>query len=261
LTASTPEITTAQARALGVVEKMATFTQSFPYAPYRFQNIGQAAERVNGTLLLPGDVFSMNDTVLERTPENGYTTGFVIKDGRLTEDLGGGVSTITTAVWNTAFFAGLERIEQRAHSFYISRYQAGLEATVSWGNLDLKFRNDSGNGVFITSERGRNFVTVTMWGTKKYDIDDESSPRTNVKPFGTVYDGRDTCTPQQGVQGFTIVVTRVFTLDGVEVKREPLRTTYRPAANVICRPAPKPPTTPAPTSSPKTTSSPKPTSR
>jgi vancomycin resistance protein YoaR len=164
-------------------------------------------------------------------------------------------------MWHTAFFAGLERIEQRAHSFYISRYQAGLEATVSWGNIDLRFKNDSGNGVFITAERGRTFVTVTMWGTKKYDIEDVSSPRTNVKPFGKIFDSSATCTPQQGVEGFTIVVTRVFKVDGVEVKREPLRTTYRPAANVVCRPAPQPAASPKPTTSPKPTSTPKPTSR
>jgi vancomycin resistance protein YoaR len=262
LTRAEPELTTAEARELGVVERVSSFTQGFPFAPYRFQNIGQAAERVNGTLLLPGDTFSMNDTALERTPENGYTTGFVIRDGRLTEDLGGGVSTITTAVWDAAFFAGLERVEQRAHSFFISRYKPGLEATVSWGSLDLKFRNNTPNGVFITAERGRTFITVSMWSTKTVDVRAEFGPRTNVKPFTRAVDTGPNCTPQSGVQGFTIVVTRVISRDGEEIKREPLKTVYRPATNVVCRVAAPPPRatpSPSPTTSPKPSPSPKPT--
>lgn len=258
LVKSNPTLTTAKAKQLGVKERLSGFTQNFPYAAYRYQNIGEAAKRINGTLLLPGETFSMNDIAKERTLANGYTSGFVITDGRLTEDLGGGVSTITTAVWDAAFFAGLERVEQRAHSFFISRYKPGLEATVSWGNLDLRFRNNTGNAVFITAERGRTFVNVSMYGTKKGEVTAEFGPRTNVKPFKKVYDGSSTCTPQTGVNGFTIVVTRVFKEGGEVVKRQPLRTTYRPAANVLCRaaPTPKATTTPKPTSSPK--ASPKP---
>jgi vancomycin resistance protein YoaR len=255
----TPGLTTTEARNLGVVEKVSSFTQRFPFAPYRYQNIGAAADRVDGTLLLPGQTFSMNRTVRERTPANGYTEGFVIKDGRLTEDLGGGVSTITTAVWDAAFFAGLERVEQRAHSFYISRYKPGLEATVSWGSLDLKFRNNTGNGVFITAERGRTFVTVTMYGTKKWDVDAEFGPRTNVKPYGRTTEYGPDCTPQDGVNGFTIVVTRVVRENGAVIKREPLKTVYRPAKDVTCRSAPRPPSTPAtPSPTPSPTAAPTP---
>lgn len=251
LTTQLAAFTTEDAKKLGVVEKISTFTQPFPYAPYRYQNIGQAAKRVNQTLLKPGDVFSLNSIAKERTTANGYTTGFVIKSGRLQEDLGGGVSTMATATWNAAFFAGLERIEQRAHSFFIARYQPGLEATVAWGTLDLKFRNDSPNGVFITAVGGRNFVRVTMWGTKRYDIEAETGPRTNAKPYSTVTDTSATCTPQDGVGGFKIVVTRVFKLNGKEVKREPLTTTYNPAADITCK---KP--TPTPTPNPTTTAKP-----
>lgn len=256
LTTQPAAFTTKDAKKLGVVEKISTFTQPFPYAPYRYQNIGQAAARVNETLLKPGEVFSLNSIAKERTAANGYTTGFVIKSGRLQEDLGGGVSTMATATWHTAFFAGLERIEQRAHSFYISRYQPGLEATVAWGTLDLKFRNDSPNGVFITAVRGRNFVRVTMWGTKGYDIEAVTGPRTNAKPYSTVTDTSATCTPQDGVGGFKIVVTRVFKLNGKEVKREPLTTTYNPAADITCK---KPTPTPTPTPKPTTTAKPTPT--
>jgi vancomycin resistance protein YoaR len=235
------DFTTEEARSLGIKEKLSTFTQHFPYAAYRVRNIGTAARYINGAVLKPGEVFSMNDTVRERTPENGYTTGTIIAEGRFREDLGGGVSTITTAMWTAAFYAALERVEQRAHSFYISRYAPGLEATVAWGALDLRFRNDSPNGVLIQAVSGTDQVTITMWGTKRYDIHAEFGPQTNVRPFKTIYDTRPGCVEQEGVNGFDITVTRVFERQGGVVKREPLATSYNPADQIYCRPAPPKP--------------------
>lgn len=231
-----PALTTEEAKQLGVKERLSTFTQNFPYAAYRVQNIGQAAERINGTLLMPGETFSLNDTIKERTEENGYTEGFVVGEGGVfAEALGGGVSASATTTWTGAFFAGLERVETVAHSIYISRYQPGLEATVAWGIFDMKFRNDTPNAVFITSSITNGSMTVSFWGTKEYDdITAEFGKRTNVVPFATVYDDSKDCLGQSGVDGFTITVDRVFYKDGAEVRREPITTRYKPAPEVIC---------------------------
>ena len=237
-----PAVTTEQARALGVTEQLSTFTQNFPYAAYRVQNIGQAARNVNGTLLLPGQTFSMNDAMKERTEKNGYTVGFVVGAGGVfAEDLGGGVSAATTTVWTGAFFAGLERVSTQAHSIYISRYQPGLEATVAWGLFDMKFKNDTPNGVFITTAMTNTSMTVTFWGTKVYDeIKAEFGPKQDIVPFTTIFDKSDTCLGQSGMDGFTIDVDRVFMLDGKEAKRETITTHYRPAPEVKCGKKPKP---------------------
>ncbi len=252
-----PKITTEQAQALGITEKLSSFTQRFPYAAYRVQNIGKAAENVNGTLLLPGETFSMNEAMGERTVENGYTKGYVIGPGGVfTEDLGGGVSTATTAVWTAAFFAGMERVSTTAHSIYISRYKPGLEATVAWGIFDMKFKNTNPTAVFITTKMTRTSVTVTFWGTRVYDdVEAVFGPKTNIRPFATVYDSSKTCNGQDGVEGFTITVDRVFTKDGAEVKREPITTTYKPAPNVICGEKPIDPTLIDPLASPAPASS------
>ena len=93
---------------------------------------GRAAELVNGTLLKPGEEFSLNEVVGERTAENGFTKGFIISDGVFKEDLGGGVSQVATTTFNAMFFAGLEDVEHKPHSFYIDRYPVGREATVAW---------------------------------------------------------------------------------------------------------------------------------
>jgi vancomycin resistance protein YoaR len=234
-----PELTTEEAQQLGVTEKLSTFTQNFPYAAYRVQNIGQAAEYINGTLLMPGEVFSMNEIIKERTPENGYTRGFVIGPGGIFEEQqGGGVSASATAMWTAAFFAGMEQVSTRAHSIYISRYQPGLEATVAWGLFDMQFRNNTPNAVFITTKMSNTSLKVTFWGTRVYDeIKAEFGPKTNIRSYSVIEKKRkvkDGCLEQSGVDGFNIDVDRVFYNDGTEVKRETFSTSYRPAPQVKC---------------------------
>ncbi len=237
----------------------------FPYAAYRKRNIGTAARFVDGTLLEPGEVFSMNDAARERTEGNGYVVGRIIHDGRLREDLGGGVSTIATAVWDAAFHAGLERVEQRAHSFHIAHYKPGLEATVAYGRLDLRFRNDSPYGVYLTAKSTGTSVTVTMWSTKQYDVEAVFGPRYDVVPYEVVYDPEPGCVEQDGAEGFAIDVTRIFRKDGVEVRRETLHTHYNPAAEIHCEEKPekatarpKPPLLPAGRKTPRAVPAPAP---
>ncbi len=239
LSISDPDLTTAEAKALNITEKLSSFRQAFPPAPYRYTNVGEAARRLNGTILEPGETFSMNDTVKERTRANGYTEGFIISGGRFREELGGGVSIITTATWTAGFFAGLERVEQHPHGLYISRYQAGLEATVAWGLLDLRMRNETGNGVLITAKRFSDGVLIEMWGTKKWDdVTATFTQRRNYTDFQTIYDDGEKCVPSEGVRGFSIAVTRRRINDGKSESTETWPTTYKPTPNVICGPKP-----------------------
>lgn len=239
VTSSEPDLTTEEAKALKITEKLSSFRQWFPPAPYRYTNVGQAARYLNGTILEPGEVFSMNGTIKERTVANGYTTGTIIQGGRFREELGGGVSIITTATWTAGFYAGLERIEQHAHGLYISRYTAGLEATVAWGLLDLRMRNNTGNGVLITATRYNDGVLIEMWGTRQYDrVTATFSPRRNYTGYTTIYDDDSDCVPSEGSQGFTISVTRRLIRDGRVVKAETWPTVYKPTPNVVCGPRP-----------------------
>ena len=245
-----PDFTTADAKALGITEKLSSFTQRFPYAPYRVQNIGRAARYLDGTIVKPGEVFSMNGTVHERTEANGYTVGYIIGNGgQFRKELGGGVSTATTAVWTAAFYANMERVEQRAHTIWIPRYKAGLEATVSWGYLDLKWKNTSAHGVLIKASITNSSVTVTLYGTKEFDrVDALSGPWRNIKTFGTINSTVPGCEFQAGMNGFDITVTRVVTVGGKVVKREPFYTHYAPEPRVYCG-KPLPTIKPSPSSS------------
>ena len=109
-----PEFTTEDAEALGIKEQVSEFTTYFPYAEYRNTNIGRAAELVDGTIVAPGETFSLNGTVGERTAENGFTKGFIISNGIFKEDLGGGVSQMATTTFNAAFFGGHDRRRAQA---------------------------------------------------------------------------------------------------------------------------------------------------
>ncbi|CUM43173.1 VanW family protein [Streptomyces gardneri] len=231
-----PELTADSLARLGITEQMSTFTVDFPTAPYRTTNIGRAAELINGSLVQPGEVWSFNETVGERTPDNGFVDGTMILDGRYQSAPGGGVSAMATTVFNAMFFAGVKPVEYGAHSFYIERYPAGREATVAWGSLDLKFRNDSGKPIYIKAGATDSSVTVSFLGTKKYDsVEAVAGPRTNETEPAKREGTGETCVPQPPLEGFDISVDRVFKDGGAEVKRETFTTHYTPRDEVTCK--------------------------
>ncbi|MGA5194565.1 VanW family protein [Streptomyces exfoliatus] len=234
-TVTQPELTADSLARLGITEQMSTFTVDFPSAPYRTTNIGRAAELINGSIVQPGEVWSFNRTVGERTPDNGFVDGTMILDGQYRSAPGGGVSAMATTVFNAMFFAGVKPVEYGAHSFYIERYPAGREATVAWGSLDLKFRNDSGKPIYIKASATDSSVTVSFLGTKKYDsVEAVAGPRTNLKEPSKREGTGEACVPQPPLEGFDISVDRVFKDGGAEVKRETFKTHYTPRDEVTC---------------------------
>ncbi|MEU0315523.1 VanW family protein [Nocardioides sp. NPDC006273] len=237
-----PKVTTEEAKAWGIKEKVSSFTTNFPYAEYRNVNIGRAAELINGTVLAPGDTFSMNGIVGERTAGNGFTKGWMIQNGIFREDYGGGVSQMATTTFNAMFFAGLQDVEHKAHSLYISRYPIGREATVAWPSLDLKFKNNTKYGVLIRSwvnpagGSSQGSVTVEMWSTKIWDIKTRTGERYDFKTPGKrkITDGN--CENTVGAKGFSINVWRDFYKPGTssKVDTETFKTVYNPQDEVEC---------------------------
>lgn len=246
-TVAEPEFSTKDARQLRIREKVSTFTTYYPPASYRDTNIGRAAELVDGTVLKPGETFSLNDIVGERTVENGFTTGTIISNGIFKEDLGGGVSQMATTTFNAAFFAGLEDVEHKPHSVYIDRYPVGREATVAWGAVDLRFTNDTPYGVLVDAKvlksagRSQGTVTVTMWSTKVWDITTTTSDRYRFTQPATRTLTTPDCVPNQGYGGFDVDVKRFFKKPGSDTveKTENFHTTYIPSDTVVCK-KPKP---------------------
>ncbi|MEU2300092.1 VanW family protein [Streptomyces antibioticus] len=230
-----PKLTAANAARLGVKEKLSSFTVNFEPAPYRTKNIGRAVELINGSVVAPGETWSFNRTVGQRTESNGFVEGIMILDDQFTKAPGGGVSAVATTVYNAMFFAGVKPVEHGAHSFYIERYPEGREATVAWGSLDLRFTNDLGHTLYIQAESTDHSVTINFLGTKKYDaITSVTGPRTNIHQPAHKVNNDPRCVPQTPLEGFDVEVDRVFHQNGKEVKREPFHTHYTPRDEIIC---------------------------
>ncbi|WP_416070761.1 VanW family protein [Streptomyces sp. ME08-AFT2] len=231
-----PKLTRGNVGRLGIKEEMSTFTVNFEPAPYRVTNIGRAAELINGSVVLPDETWSFNRTVGERTEENGFVEGIIINNDQFEKAAGGGVSAVATTVFNAVFFAGVKPVEYGAHSFYIERYPEGREATVAWGSLDLKFKNDSGNAIYIDARATDTSITITFLGTKKYDtVEAVKGPRTDVKQPATREGASgEKCVPQTPLEGFNVAVDRVFKDGGKEVERETFKTRYVPRDEVTC---------------------------
>jgi vancomycin resistance protein YoaR len=242
LTGAKAAFSTADAKKLGIKRVTGKFTTYFPYLPYRNINIGRAAALINGTVLKPGDVFSLNRIVGERTEANGFTKGFIIKGGRFKKELGGGVSQSATTTYNAMFFAGLKDIFHKPHGLFIDRYPAGREATVAWPGVDLKFQNDTKYGVLVQAyivkgtPTSKGSITVKMWSTKTYDKVVATAPvKSNFRNGRDVTDDSPKCEPSSPVPGFDVRYQRLFYKDGSVVRRETFKWTYAPTDKVTCK--------------------------
>lgn len=241
LTGAKAKFSTADAEKLGVKEVTGQFTTYFPYANYRNVNIGRAAELINGTVLKPGETFSLNGVVGERTKANGFTEGNIITGGKFRLELGGGVSQSATTTYNAMFFAGLTDIEHQPHTLYIDRYPPGREATVAWPNLDLRFRNDTLHGVLVQADLTkaapgrRGALTVKMWSTKTYDkIESSALARSNFTTGRNLTDDSPKCQEMSPVRGFDVNYSRLFHRDNKVVKTEKFFWRYAPTDRVRC---------------------------
>jgi vancomycin resistance protein YoaR len=238
------DFTTEEAQALGIKEEIGSFTTNIGN-PNSGENIRVVAEEVDGAVVMPGETFSLNTFTGPRGAAQGYVAAGVISGGQFTQAVGGGISQFATTMFNAVFFSGLEDVYHKPHSYYISRYPAGREATVYEGQIDLQWKNDSDTGVYIDTTWTPGTITVTFYGTKRYEIESISGNRVNVREPAVQEKPDDgTCHSQAGAQGFDITVTRVFRdlSSGAEIKRENFRTHYAAEPIIRCIP----PAAPAP---------------
>jgi vancomycin resistance protein YoaR len=236
-TVTKPKFSTEDAKAAGVKELVVDFKSPFPPGdPTRTNNLVVAARTINGTYLGPGDTFSLNGVLGERTTAKGYADGTVIINGRLTRGTGGGISQVSTTIYNMAYFAGADIIEATPHAFFIPRYPEGREATVYWPTVDNKWRNDTDHGMLLQTWVGGGYVHGRVWSTKTWDVKSIKGPRRNVIPPKTIRDDSLRCYPQEPQPGFNVTVTRQWYRPGSSklVKSEDFHTHYIPEDRIIC---------------------------
>jgi vancomycin resistance protein YoaR len=240
LTAVPADLTTAEAQGLGIREQISTFTTDMgPSSANRIHNVHLMADYVDGTVVRPGDTFSFNGSVGPRTSERGFREGQMIVGSLLLPAIGGGVCQTATTLFNNAFELGLPIEERHNHSFYISHYPMGRDATVSWGGPDFKFTNDMEHGLLIKASYTDSTLTFSFYGTDEgRDVTASTGPQSNWREPKLTY-ALDPAAPSGSVRvergshqrGFDVTVDRTVTKNGEVLRRDSFLSRYIPVGD------------------------------
>lgn len=140
----------------------------------RTTNLRLAAEKINGTVLMPGETFSYNTVVGERTIAAGYKEAAMYQNGEVVDGLGGGICQISTTLYNAVLYSNLEIVERRNHQFVPSYASAGRDATVVYGSIDFRFKNTRNYPVKILCTVSGGVAKCEIYGLKEnpdYDVE------------------------------------------------------------------------------------------
>lgn len=208
----------------------------------RVTNLELASEKINGTIILPGETFSYNKVVGERTIAKGYKEAAVYSGGKVVDGIGGGICQLSSTLYNAVIYANLEITARSNHRFLTSYVTAGRDATVSWGTVDFCFKNTRSYPIKITSSVKNGVVTTEIYGIKEekeYEVVIESTT-TEVIPCtinyikdSTLNEGTEEM-KQYGANGAKSVTYKILKYNGVIVSKELLSSdTYSPLERII----------------------------
>jgi vancomycin resistance protein YoaR len=196
----------------------------------RTHNLTKAANGINGSIVLPGEVFSFNGTVGRRTMESGYKDAMVIVNGKFEPGLGGGICQVSSTLYNACLLAGLEIVERHNHNLTVAYVPLGQDATVAYGALDFKFRNNTTSPVYIQAIAGGGYLTVTIYGDTNFkqkievsNIVDQSTPFETVTLLDETLQPGQTKLDHNGQYGYVVRSFRIYyDSNGEKVKSESL---------------------------------------
>ena len=235
-----PALTTEQAEALHVRALVAHYTTPFPCCEARVKNIERMAALVNGSIVRPGESYSLNERSGPRTAANGFVAGPTIVEGEMDLTVGGGVSQFATTLFNAAFDGGYEIIQRQAHTYWFPRYPEGYDATLGFPLPDLVFRNDSESAIFIKTEVGKTYVRVELYGDNgRRRVERHVTPRFETVKPETILEPNPELRPDEekvkfgGWTGWSLHVSRVITFADGQKKEERRKVIYSPRARRV----------------------------
>jgi len=164
-----PEVTEAHLREIYFRDVLASYDSPYVWNPNRTDNLRLASAEIDGVVIMPGEVFSFNKIVGERTPEKGYKEATVYVNGASVGETGGGVCQVASAIYYTTLLANLEIVERTEHMYFVTYVPAGCDATIYWGQLDYQFRNSTEYPIRVDVKLEDNCVKVKLVGTKTDD--------------------------------------------------------------------------------------------
>ena len=234
------DFTTEEAEAMGDIEFVSGFTTSHPAGQARVTNIHLFADAVDGAMVMPGEEFSLNEHVGQRTADKGYVPAPMILAGELVDDVGGGVSQFATTFFNAVFYGCFEDVTHKPHSYYFSRYPEVNEATISWPVPDLVFRNNTDTVVIIKTQYTETDITVQFYGNNggcevervlgsRYDF---TEPKDQYVAVGDL-DPDEQRVTQNGWGGFSNTAKRVMRWPDGRTEEEEFQWTYSAAPKII----------------------------
>lgn len=233
-----PEWTKAELEELLFRDVMGTWTSDFSTSSSaRAGNVILTANRINGKILMPGDVFSYDKTIGRRTYENGYREAGVYIGNKVESGIGGGICQTSSTLYSAALYANLEIVSRTSHSLPVSYMPAGQDATIAEGYIDLKIKNNTKYPIKISAEVSGRRLTCSILGVKEPDIKVEVvhsitatyNPETERSvdaeiPKGYIY------VTNKGAGGYAVASSRIVKKAGEVIKTEKLtRSVYRAA--------------------------------
>ncbi len=222
-----------------IQDEIGTFSTYFSSGSNRGKNIANAAGRINGAVLLPGEVLSASDSMGARTEANGYLEAGAYLDGQTVQSLGGGVCQVSTTLYNAVLLAELEVTERYSHSMLVDYVKPSMDAAIAEGYKDFKFKNNTDAPVYVEGYTSGGKLTFTIYGKetraadRKIEYVSEETSRTDYKKK-FVATGDKVGTLKKDVSGHTGMkakLWKVVTENGVEVSREAINSSSYMASN------------------------------
>lgn len=223
----------------------------------RTHNLELACAAINGKVLMPGEIFSFNETVGQRTKEKGYREAIAYVSGKSVPEVGGGVCQVASTIYSACLYADLEIIAAECHTFFVTYVNPGMDAAIYWPNLDYKFRNNTAYPMRIDASvhDGRVWIYLMGTNTKDYTVKmswemisktDWETVQQEIKPGDPYKPGEEITSPYTGYKYVTYMSK--YDLQGNLISTEKVRTSnYSKRDKVIAvsaAPEPTEPTTP-----------------
>lgn len=214
---------------------LGTFTTRYdPSNKNRSNNIELATNKLNGTVIMPGEVFSYNKIVGKRTIEKGYKEAGAYAGGEVIQEVGGGICQVSSTMYNAALYANLEIIDRSNHYFETTYVDVGRDATVSWGTLDFKFKNNRQYPIKIEATSKNGVMKISILGIKEekeYEVIIKSETTSIIpKTIKYVEDSKLNLGEEQIVQvghdGSTSKTYKILRLNGITISTEVISEDY-----------------------------------
>lgn len=206
----------------------------------RTANLLAASNKMDKTILKPGDILSFNDTIGPRTAETGYKDAYIIINNEYVQGIGGGICQVSSTLYSAAVLANLQVVERAPHAVAVAYIPLGQDATVNYPNLDLKLRNDTQAMIYIRSEVKSGSLTVRFYGKKtdkgvrfEQQIEKETDFQTVRKLDSSLLPGT-VIQDQQGSKGYVVKTWKIVKdAAGKETKQLLSRDDYAPTNKIL----------------------------